>query len=243
MKDITALADLIEASPPAVGRALAPHLELAERRARDADAAYLASLPEIAVSRCPLTGTDVRWAVDVRGISGPWWRAERPLRRPRPEHPTLFAITGALRLGPAIEPTEFLVKPGPGAPYVLPRLLDDAAAVAAVSSLAIGAHTGYVIAYFAPHDAARRPANDWGTDTYELPSAAGTAWGSADEEERDFALRPWIERGRLWWIAPGASTLAPGAATLAPRDTLEGCPYLGLDGPRAPQRIQYGRSW
>jgi len=178
----------------------------------------------------------VRVAIDVAGLDGLWWRAERPVRREVPEHPTLFALTGALRLGAPLERTDFLVKPGPGAPYVIPRLLEEARAVAVVSTVEIGTHTGYVVAYFAPADATRRPTNEWGTDTYRVRTPRGLGWGTVDQETRDFALRPWIERKRLRWIAPGD-------ATLTPREGEPDCPYLDIAGPREPQRIQYGRAW
>lgn len=117
--------------------------------------------------------------------------------RPEEELPeTLIAFTGALRLADDVEFTPFLVMPGPGAPYVLPRLLDQEGVRAVVSSVAIGAHQGYVIAYFAesPPDGAQR-ANDWGSEIYRLPDASGEdGWDTVIEvgDTYDFELGPWI---------------------------------------------------
>lgn len=235
-RDVVRLIDLAEASPRPEQDRLLVHLDLARRRREAAEAAYLEALPEIALSRCPLTEAEVRVGLDTAGLNGPWWRAAAPLRRPLPDVPTLVSLTGALRLGTPIERTGFLVKPGPGVPYVLPPLLEHPRAAGVLSSVAIGAHMGYVVCYFAAPDANVPRANDWGTDSYHVRRDGVLAWGSATDEERDFDLAPWIRRGRLRWIAPGD-------ARLVLRDEAAACPYLGIDGPREPQRIQFGRSW
>ena len=52
----------------------------------------------------------------------------------------------------------------------------------------------------------------------------------------EYELAPWIDRGKLSWIAPGD-------AALTLRSTAKDCPYLGLDGVREPQHIEAGKVW
>ena len=190
---------------------------------------YLDHLEYRAISRCPHTGLVAMYPIDVDGLDGPWWRFEDPVRPIDDLPPTLFALTGAVAVTEPVEPTPFLVKPGPGVPYVLPRLLVDDQAIAVVSSFPIGRHTGYCMAYFAsrPLDTFSAAA-EWGTDTWTLRYPQGAAVTLAIGEvdsERDYDLAPWLDSGRLRWIAPGDDTL-----TL--RSGAAGCPYVGLDGRR-----------
>ena len=202
------------------------------RRSGELAREYLALLPRIALSRCPLTQAAVVAPVDTAGLDGPWWRYDSPLRPPWERPSTLVALTGALALGGAPEHTDDLVRPGPAVPYVIPRLVDDGC-VAVLSSLPIGAHTGYVIAYFAEHFDTPR-ANDWGANQYPVDGG----WDEVIEDASafDFDLRPYVERGQLRWIAPGDQDLAL-------HDDVEGCPYVDLPGLRAPQRIEGGQLW
>jgi hypothetical protein len=201
----------------------------------DVTDAYLAALPRVDVARCPFTGVTATIAIDTYGLDGPWWNALAALRPVEARPATLVAFTGALRLAAEVERPRHLVKPGPGVPFVLPRLMAVDGVRAVIRAVAVGAHLGWTIAYFAerfPEDAAR--ANDWGADHYPLADG----WDAVPDsgEVRDFDLAPWIERGRLAWIAPGD-------ATLTPRTTVEGCPFVGLAGERGIQRIEGDDVW
>ena len=110
-------------------------------------------------------------------------------------------------LSTTVDSTPFLACPGPGVPYVLPRLLADAGVRAVISTVPVGRHTGYLTAYFAetgPTDVS--PANDWGA----AYSAAGVGGGSEgwcatldDVASFDFDLAPWIASGQVQWTQPG----------------------------------------
>jgi len=91
----------------------------AERVRRD----YSDLLSPVAISRCPFTNEVLRASIDTHDLDGLWWNYLSPLRRSDPRPPTLVALTGALALTTAPTWTPFLVKPGPGVPYVIPRLL------------------------------------------------------------------------------------------------------------------------
>jgi hypothetical protein len=154
---------------------------------------------------------------------------------------TLVAFAGALQLVGELEPTPFLVKPGPAVPYVIPRLLEHPDVTAVVTGVAVGRHQGYVISYFAaPGTPIGDRANDWGASFYRVArdGAARDGWNTypEDGDEYDFNLEPWLESERLLWIAPedDSITLRAGVAE---------CPYVALDGRREIQRLQGATVW
>lgn len=182
---------------------------------------YLDLLPVVALSRCPHTGSPLEVLIDTDGLDGLWWSYDTPLRVIGHRPPTLLALTGALRPGAPVPPG---VCPGPAAPYVLPRMLADDSVVAVLSHVRVGPHDGFPIAYFtsAPEEATVR-ANEWGTGGFARLGADGAieygAWPEPDGD-RDHDLRPWLDSGRLRWIAPGD-------ASLELRTGSDACPYLG----------------
>lgn len=212
-------------------------LDASRRSLRDE---YRAGIPVRAISRCPFTGTEVNHSIDDVGLDGPWWDFHATVRPTEHLPPTFFALTGAVRLGAEPAAAPFLCKPGPEVPYVIPRMLDHEAVKAVVSSRQIGQHRGFAIMYFAdpiPYDLAR--ANEWGGNDYWFTDAAGKrVWREEPERESDmdFDLRPWIEAGKLLWIAPDD-------ASLTLRSEVSACPYLDRDGSRERTRIQDGKVW
>jgi hypothetical protein len=201
----------------------------------EATEAYLLALPRVPVARCPFTDEIAAIAIDTYGLDGPWWDYQAALRPVEARPATMIAFTGALHLDLPVEETVHLVKPGPGAPYVLPRLLGVPGVQAVIRGTAVGRHRGWTVCYFAAsRPAETQGANDWGADHYRV----GGGWDTVPEDfdPRDFDLTPWIEQGRLAWIAPGDES-----ATL--RREVEGCPYLGVAGTHEVQRVQDGVVW
>lgn len=201
---------------------------------------YREQLPVRPVSRCPFTKVLYEHSIDPFGIDGPWWdfrAANRPFELMRG---TVLAFTGALRMASRVENTPFLVRPGPGAPFVVPRMLKRDGVRAVIHSLPIGAHTGFVITYFAdPAPSNLEGFNDWGMDYYQFESdtdQVGWHQGSETAADHDFELAPYLASGQLLWIAPGdeAMTLHEGA---------RGCPYVDAEGCRVPQLVQDGERW
>ncbi len=208
----------------------------------EAEQAYVAALPRVALARCPFTGAIVRHSLDDRGIDGPWWDYLTPVR-PAAEDglpETVFAVTGALVVGGEPVVTDHLVKGGPEAPFVVPRLLERLEMRAVISQVRIGDQPGHVVVYFAQpmvHGVTRF--NTWGANVYWYRAPDGR-WGwdnnYEDAEVIDFDLAPWIEAGKLAWVAPGD-------ADLALRAEAGGCPYLGRPGRRTFVRVQFGEVW
>lgn len=202
--------------------------------------AYREGLPRLTLSRCPYTQFEFTRTFDPYGLDGLWWDAQAPAR-PRAEGLyTCRAFTGALTVAHPIESFPFLAKPGPAIPYVIPALLRDPRVTAVVSSFACGRHRAYCVAYFSPEECASLPwPNDWGSDArWAEGGATPGGWYDAShaEEHWDFEIRPHIERGKLFWIAPDD----PNMAT---HQGLSGCPYLNLQGELRMQRLSQGELW
>jgi len=203
-------------------------------------AEYEAGLPRLTLARCPFTALEMRHSFDPYGLDGLWWDAYSPQRPWLERLYTCQAITGAVTLTQPVEWFPFLAKPGPGVPYVIPHVLSADPVRAVLYSLPVARHTAYCITYFAPDelDGVEWP-NDWGTDRrWATGGSTGPGWYEAPEDEAswDFNLRPWIQDGKLLWIAPGDENFRL-------RSGLEQCPYLDLAGERRMQRVCQGEVW
>jgi len=198
---------------------------------------YLDVLPRLELSRCPFSGEVLNHSIDPWGLDGPWWDADSPFR-PFDEVPeTLIVLSGAMHLGTPSETTPFLVLPGSQVPTVSRTMLEYPEVRAVISSLSVGTHCAYPIAYFADPAFGLPPTvATWGTRRWRLPGGDVELEIEIIEEDDDLDadLEFWIRRGKLMWIAPDD----PG---LRLRATASGCPYLGLEGPTAPVRLMEGR--
>ncbi|PKM56065.1 MAG: hypothetical protein CVV00_01350 [Firmicutes bacterium HGW-Firmicutes-5] len=207
--------------------------------------AYLDQLPNVNLSRCPFTGEVLTLAIDVDGMDGLWWNNESP-KRPEQKLPkTYFAMDGALKLEAPLEVAPFIATPGPDVPFVIPRLLAFDQIKAVLSTVKIGAHTGYVIIYYAdPMLEGEKRVNDWGTDRYWEDTDAFSGMVSPGQwvsvtphiEDYDFDLAPYIRSGKLLWIEPQDEKLLL-------KSVVRGCPYLELEGSHWPKFIQDGQMW
>jgi hypothetical protein len=200
---------------------------------------YREGLPVAAVSRCPHSGSLLNWAIDTMGLDGLWWNSDSPIRPIETPPATFFALCGAMQLASPVEPAPFIAEPGPGRPFVVPRLLEYRQIKAVLSTLPIGPHTGYVITYFAdPMLYTEERLSDWGSNHYQYTDESGTVWTNPGPvaDARDFDLAPWITSGQLLWIRPGD-------ASLTLRSDLETCPFLDLPGVTQEQFVQNGRAW
>jgi hypothetical protein len=189
---------------------------------------YLAALPIVALSRSPLSGDLLEYAIDTAGVDGLWWNCSYPVRPFQPLPADFVGLAGALRVGTPLESTPFEVRPGPEVPYVVPRLLALPGVCAVLSQIQIGPHTGYAVCYFADHpEQVAKRVNTWGTDFYEVVDDQGALTWSCDgdsaELDRDDNLETWIEAGKLLWIQPGDTSMTLRSDTRA-------CPFLALEG-------------
>jgi hypothetical protein len=207
-------------------------------RVTEIDHLYRDLLPEVTVARCPDSGTPVRWPIDTAGLDGRFWDYETPVRRlPRDLPVRWLTMTGAVRLSTPVEFTPYLAVPGPGAPFVVPRILRSPGVRAVIAQVPVGTHTGWAISYFGPRPKGIRLVNLWGTNTYPVYDENGKwlGWGRDFNvvSEYDFALADWLRSGQLLWIAPGDES-----GTL--REGVDGCPYLDLPGNRRIAIVEEG---
>ena len=201
---------------------------------------YRELLPEVTVARCPDSGALVRWPIDPFGLDGWFWKYLGTARRDPASLPRAWlAMTGAMRLGDPVEDAPFVAMPGPGVPFVVPRILNSPGVRAVIAEVPVGVHTGWAISYFGPKPPNTELVNDWGTDSYRVyRDGVCGGWNSVMPwvEDYDFELTGWLRSGALLWIAPGDES-----ATL--REGLEGCPFVDLPGRRELVVVFDGAAW
>ncbi len=208
------------------------------RRMQALEAPYLATLPVLALARCPYTGQVVTGRVDVHGTGGPWWMDADTVREPFQGPATLFAVDGALSLHGVPEESPFCVQPGPDKPFVIPAILSRPVMRAVMLATEIEGGTIWWTAYFAyPPVTNMARVNDFARDCYEIRLDSGAAVRYADTwpgSMLDFDLAPWIRSGKLLWIAPDDPLYRLHAVA-------DGCPYLAVKGEGRKQFIQGSR--
>jgi hypothetical protein len=200
---------------------------------------YADRLPRVVVSACPFTGAPLMRSIDPFGLDGPWWQKDRTFTPAEPAAPPTFRVLlGALDLR-GREPAEAgeLVIPGPGAPFVVPRLLELPEMVAVVSRLELAnGDLGYPIAYFSTEEMDPTELHqEWTRAELWYSSSDGDEGWMVMNDPWDFDLAPWIERGKLRWLRSGDEShrvIGPASG--------ERCPFLDLPGDRLPQFVADG---
>jgi hypothetical protein len=215
----------------------------AYRQARDAQAAaaaieteYFRRLPRLPIAPCPECGQVLHRSLDPFGLDGLWWRSDARPEEP-PPCPHFCVLLGAVSLGRHQPTLDFDVHPGPGAPFVIPRLLAQPGMVAVLAEIPlVDEARAYPVAYFA----ARRPpvqslTAPWPRTNFVYTTQLGEhRWRASDEpfdqhppDVDDFDLRPWLDTGQLRWCEPGTNALGSRSA--------DHCPYLDHPGRRQRQ--------
>jgi len=190
---------------------------------------YFRRLPRVPMGPCPFCGQLLHRSFDPFGLDGFWWRSDTQPDEPK-ACPHFCVLLGAVELTGPVPARDFEVRPGPGAPFVVPRLLQQPGMTAVLSQLPMEGATAYPIAYFAP----RRPPVQaltaaWGRTNHVYTTQLGVhGWRSADEVLA-FDLGPFLASGQLRWCGPGSTQLGAGE-----------CPYQSTTGARAPQLIAAG---
>jgi hypothetical protein len=221
---------------------------------------YKAKVPIIPLSRCPYCQAINYHSLDYFDLDGLWWKrpfwgmgwrlAGELCCRPRQRHrlcPHFWTLSGALHFGQRLPSHPLVIYSGPEVPFVMTRLLEQHSMRAVISSLAVGDHTAYPIVYYSPtkpvvpEEFFKEWANYYAVLVQEngriafVEDASYQPWGSTYQSwPYDFELAPWIQRGHLFWIAPGDESL-----TL--RQEPDGCPYLHLLGRRERLFIRDGQ--
>lgn len=199
---------------------------------------YVENVPLLPVSRCPICDDTLEIAIDLGGLDSPWWWDVCPRDFSPPgacEHFRVFLGALDLHGRQPVEVDTWSVLPGPGAPYIIDRMLSMEGMQAVITELKVGTgDTGYLIAYYSAEPI---PTNDlhqeWRRQTW-------TVYDDNDEpiakdlvnDPWDFDLAPWLDSGKLLWIDPGddSLTLKEGKP----------CPYEALPGTHEDQEIDDG---
>lgn len=207
--------------------------QLLKERQLTLEAEYADRLPRVIMGACPFTGDPLKRALDPWGMEGPWWWAEAGVEIDEPAPPAAFQmLSGAADLhGRAVTEVRELVLPGPPVPYVIPRVLELPGMVAVIAALDLpNGDRLYPISYWCEEPVDPKDLHTpWLRATYWLPDGGWMACNA----KWDFELAPWIQNGRLRWIAPGDESWTV-------RQGLQGCPYVGLPGHQGPQVIEKG---
>jgi hypothetical protein len=164
---------------------------------------YLTRLPRLWLSRCPFTQSVLRLAVDAYGFDGPWFDPMRPLRPVDDPLPSTFlALTGEAPAGAGSGQVDVSWKPG--RPWILPSALSLPGVRAVLSTTRVGKRETWLMAYFAEQPPPDFPlVAEWGTTMTRVLVPGGSRFiPSTPVNDRDVALDPWIESGKLLWIEP-----------------------------------------
>jgi hypothetical protein len=212
---------------PAYAQARVAHAELLA-----VEAEYFRRLPRLPMAPCPYCGEPLHRTFDPIALDGLWWRSDAQAEEP-PACRHFCLLLGAVALGEREPRPDFDVHPGPGVPYVVPRLFAHEGMTAVVGEIALADRgRAFPVAYFAP----RRPpiqtlGASWARTCFVYTTQLGEhGWRAADGPDQwDFALERWVAAGRLRWCAPGSGGTALGDGPF---------PYRDLPGQRAAQHIR-----
>ena len=206
----------------------------AEQAAENALASYFAELPRVQLSRCPFTGDPVTGAFDAWGFDGPWWLGSFLGSEVRAGGGMLRLMMGAVALGqePPEQPIRGDAHIGPGAPFVVPSVLELPGMQAVISQIEMSKkRRAYTICYFSLEAPKPWQLYQWWRHTSMGWTHEGKSGWAIKTDPWDFDLRKWIANGRLRWINPGD----PEMAIADPEPSK--CPYLDLDGVRMQQIV------
>jgi hypothetical protein len=198
---------------------------------------YFARLPRLVMSHCPIDGKPLIRSFDPYGFDGLWWRSDATPEE-MPSCPHFCVMRGAVNInGQKSRGGDFQSYLGPEVPYVIPEILNKDGVVAVISQVEMTpGHLAYAIAYFAQ----RRPpvqelAANWPRPVFLYTTAVGEHRWRFDNCAWDFALQPWLERGKIRWCEPGDNSKLS--------EPPSPCPYVNLKGERQRMVVQGDRVW
>jgi hypothetical protein len=117
----------------------------------------------------------------------------------------------------------------------VPRVLDTDGVRAVIAQVLVGLHLGWVVSYFGPRLPAVEGIGRWGGNWAPSLDGDGVEYSRFSVTDNDYELASYLKSGKLLWVAPDDDT-----ATL--REGVDGCPYLGLDGPQEAAYITRGNA-
>lgn len=158
-------------------------------------------LPPMLLSRCPFCHEDLRLKFDPVDFNGFWWmdRTERTANQ-QPTCPHFVLLTGAVdRKGIKHDDTLFSIIPGPEKPFVIPQILEKPGMKAVLTDVTMNCgFTAHPIVYFVEDPPEQlRIDQHWGSKSFYYQPDPIVAEVRIKEEDFDFELGPWLDKGKL----------------------------------------------
>ncbi len=170
---------------------------------------YFESLPRMPLSRCPWCLEPLVRTFDPWGLQGFWWQLGAHGTEPEP-CPHFRLLLGAVNLNGLPPSAGGEVAPGPEVPYVIPRILAMPTMIAVIAAQSLeNGYTAFPIAYFsevAPPQGSLTA--EWNREDYVYEEAPGRRVWTVRRDPWDFGLGPWVDSGKVCWIAPSDERLA-----------------------------------
>lgn len=158
-------------------------------------------LPPMKLSHCPFCHEDLNLKFDPVDFQGFWWmdRNERTANKQN-TCPHFVLLTGAVdRQGKELEDSLIPIIPGPEKPFIIPRLLEKEGMKAVLTDVPM--NCGFVahpVAYFLEDPPEQLKMDQrWGRKTFYYQPDPTRDEVKITEEEFDFELAPWIDKGKL----------------------------------------------
>ncbi len=179
---------------------------------------YAENLEQVEASKCPICGETLRITMDLGGLHGPWWWKRSPVDFPADmacEHYRFYQ--GAINFGDRIptEVTETVIA-GPGAPFIIERVLGLPDVRAVVSQLQTELQDRiFLTTYFSPTALAPMQLHQfWLREKLPIPNEDGDVeFTEAFFDPWEFNLAPWFESKKLFWIQPDDATQTLSSST------------------------------
>lgn len=192
---------------------------------------YWDIVPPVELSRCPYCDQALRRLFDAVDLNGFWWmdRTRRP--KAEPECCRHFCLLmGALNFN-GLPPVGGLFEclPGPDAPFVVPRILEQPAMQAVISCVPMSCgYSAYPVVYFAEHPPQEKNfTQSWAQKIFHFTDETGKKGWDIKEESYDYNLASLVKSGKLKVFAQGR--LSSSA------DDLQAHPFLNIRGVFKPQ--------
>jgi hypothetical protein len=204
---------------------------------------YVEGLPRQVTGKCPHCGEIVEHTVDTFGMDGPWWDVFGPDLPPRACSHFIVLLCAIHFHGrqpvDAAPLTTDEICPGPEVPYVVSRLLNSPNTRCILYSTPIfeGRYTAYFMSYFtdSPQRESSHRHQAWLRRQFMYADDRGEPAWNVCNDVWDFDIAQWLGRSprKVGWIDPSDPELAI-------QWTVNGCPYLQVDGRRQFLSIKQG---
>ncbi len=202
-------------------------------------AEFAERVPRVLIGRCPICGHGLEFPIDLEGLDSPWWwdLFPQPFSAPHAcEHFQLLLGAVDLRGRQPVEVDTWSAIVGPGAPFIIRRLLEMDGVKAVISRFTLGTgDIAYPISYFSEAPIPQTDLHqEWRMQSWMIKNADGAPVGhEIANDPWEFDLEEWFDKEKLYWTEPGDQemTLKTGRPN----------PFEGASGTRQKQIVGSGK--